>query len=127
MVTPSGAHPRSFIYFFARIPRAALLSTRPGGERGEVGLRLTRPEPPRSSGPQRGRELRASPSSLPAVLSPKKPGTLGGGSPPGPPARFQLSADGGRCADSARSAWALLFSPEWDPTFPKLNEFIKVQ
>lgn len=63
-----------FIYFFARIPRAALLSTRPGGERGEVGLRLTRPAPPRSSGPRRGRELRASafPAGLYQPLAPAR-------------------------------------------------------
>lgn len=55
MVTPTGAHHRCFIYeiffFFPSNPLAALLSTRPGGERGEVGLRLTRPAPRRSSGP----------------------------------------------------------------------------
>lgn len=83
--------PAPLFIFFARIPRAVLLSTRPGGERGEVGLRLTRPVPPRSSGPRRGRELRASPWSLPAGLSPEKLGTLGGECSPGPPARLQLS------------------------------------
>lgn len=37
-------------------------STRPGGERGEVGLRLTRPAPPRSSGPRRGPSCGRAPS-----------------------------------------------------------------
>lgn len=99
MVTPAGAHPRSFIYLFSCTdPRAALLSTRPGGERGEVGLRLTRPEPPRSSGPRRGRGLRASPSSLPAGLSPEKLGTSPWASSSIPALRVWWAVCGGLCA-----------------------------
>lgn len=115
------------IYFFAWIPRAALFSTRPGGERGEVGLQLTRPAPPQSSGPRRGPELRASPSSLPAGLSPEKLGTWGGGSPWAsrsiPALCVWWAVRGGLCA---LCLGAPVF-PGVRSTFPKLPEFIKVQ
>lgn len=88
-------HPRrnapSFIYlFFLHGPLGRYcFSTRPGGERGEVGLRLTRPAPPQSSGPRRGpscgrapsQPVSTSPLPLPAGLSPEKLGTWGRGSP----------------------------------------------
>lgn len=143
MVTPAGAHHRCFIYeiffFFPSNPLAALLSTRPGGERGEVGLRLTRPAPRRSSGPRRGPDLWASPlpAGLHQPLAPCPPDCRrrnwehgAGEGPPGPPARFfrsPRSLGGARRPRSLRAplgrscfpgSASLLF-----PNFPTLSKF----